>query len=373
MQTWKETSPPSPERLDEDLPTSAKPGAAPGRAQPAPLLRRSGPNTKRFGGQSEQLPAAAGAPLNSPAHGACYRRLPEAEEGGGRGRTAGGSHTGCRRQTPAPRQTPGEPGDGAAPPRWFQGAAGQRVPHRRPGSSGRRRPLPGAPRTNKAPRAHRQPLAVLRPRTPVKIQAQGCGPGGNSPPRAAPVTHSAAAPGVPPSPLPWPRPGSLRALGLRLNLQTSSSSSSRPGRGVCGTPLLHAAPAAEPLPQPLPREARPGPGLQLTPLRFSSSSSSPGGWERGEERLTTRTCLWSRAKESSRITAPGRREEKGGGDKRRRRRRKKNNQLLFSRREQAPGFPALSLLPGHRFPAPAGSPIPASPGSPPALLHHHRF
>lgn len=152
VQTWKETSPPSPERLDEDLPTSAKPGAAPGRAQPAPLLRRSGPNTKRFGGQSEQLPAAAGAPLNSPAHGACYRRLPEAEEGGDGDARRGARTQAADAKRPLPGRPPASREMGPPRPGGFRGLQGSGCPTDAPGAAAAAAaPSPARPARTKPP------------------------------------------------------------------------------------------------------------------------------------------------------------------------------------------------------------------------------
>lgn len=237
----------SPERLDELFrPRLSR--ACTGRPC-APAERR---NTKPFG--RAQRAAAAGAPL----HGTRYRRLPAAG-GGGAHTKAGDTKAGAAAPLPAP-------------PRWFRGVAGHRVPHRLPGppapgrARSRRRPLPAAPLANKAPAltgglalsaALAHPLLL-----PLKIRAQGCGrlhpPTYPPHTHTRPVTHSAAAPGVPPA-APAPQlPPSARALGSGLisKLPPPPSPPVRAGESV-------ELPSSMQLPQPSrclsPSPGRPGP------------------------------------------------------------------------------------------------------------------
>lgn len=197
--------------------------------------------------------------------------------------------------TAPPEPSRAEPGAAAPSPAR---PAEQSPRQRSPAASRRLLPSPTAPPPAENPGARVR--AGVREVTPLRSPFSGAGR-------------------VSPSQRPRPRPGSLRALRLRAALNLQTSSSSRPGRGVCETPLLHAAPAAQPLPQPLPGEARPGSGLVLALLFFPSvlrRPPTPEAGKGGEKRLTTRICLWNGAKESSRITAPGkRREEKRMGDK----------------------------------------------------------
>lgn len=261
----------------------------------------------------------------------------------------------------------------AEPPARLRGAAGHRVPHRPPRtepsrSGSRRRPLPGAPRRTKPPAAltgSLSPSSALAHRSSSSWKCRRRGAGRECGRLPRPAAHSAAPDACPPRSARGRAPArSVRSSsGQRLNLQTSSSSSSsRPGRGVCETPLLHAAPAAQPLPQPLPGEARPGSGLVLALLSFSSllrRPPAPEAGKGGEERLTTRICLWNGAKESSRITAPGRRrEEKGMGEKKNEREKKKPNHATVFTQGKALGSPALPRVSGHSLSARLRAPSP---------------
>lgn len=329
-----------------------------------PFAPAEGPNTKLSGGQSEGLPAAAAAPREA-------RRTVSATAGcQGRGAERGAAGLAQRLRTQNARSPadPQGPAAGAAAPRpgGFGGMQGTGCLIDHPSAPGRSRscchPRPGSPRANKAPALtggssslSPSPALVLPLLLPFKIQAQGRGRfshrnsfsgGAGCPPRSA---HGRA-------PAPSVRSGS----GQRLERQTSSS---RLGRGVRETPLLHSAPAAQPLPQPLPREARPGPGLQLTPLPFSSSSSfCPGGWERGGRQIShSDLSLEPSQREQSDYSLGKKRGGKG---------KKCGGRGKFPPVFHAGSNPAAPRAPA---PRPAGSPIPVSPSSPPAPLHHHGY
>lgn len=255
--------------------------------------------------------------------------------GTGRTEPAAGSAQRLRSPTDSPLPC----GAPAAPP----GAAGHRVPSRpprtEPSRSGSRRPLPGAPHRTKPPAAltgSLSPSSALAHRSSSRWKSRRRGAGWS-------------AGGYPaPQPIQRRRPGVLLAATVAAPRLTPSAPATGsglisklprpppPGRAEESVkPLLHAAPAAQPLPQPLPGEAWPGSGLVLTVLSFPSllhRPPAPEAGKEGEERLTTRICLWNGAKESSRITAPGRRrQDKGVGGKKKKERKK--NPLLFSRRE----------------------------------------
>lgn len=275
------------------------------------------------------------------------------------------AHKGC-----AHRPTARSP---AEPPPCLRGLRHTGTPGTSPPAPHRAQPLrepPPPPRRaapNKAPgSAHRQPLAVFCPRPPLllplEIQAQRCGLECGRLPRSA--AHSAAPARCPPISARGRAPAHSErsSSGQRLNLQTSSSS--RPGRGVCETPLLHAAPAAQPLPQPLPGEAWPGSGLVLallcSPSPPSSAAPSPRGRERGGREInhSDLSLEWSQREQSD--YSPGK--KKGGegmGDKKKKKERGKKSATVLTQ-GKALGCPALPRVSGHslsaRLPAPSPPP-----------------
>lgn len=249
------TPPPSPKkRLDGSFKTSTEPGVQPR------LPLRSGPTQRASVGK---------------ARSSRLRRSPAASPAPGSG--AGGAGAGTKAGAAA-RPLPGRPPGGRqlGPPRPARVVSGvcrapraasptthpERIAPHTPNLHGpsREPPPPPPPRRKQSPRAHRrqQPLAVLCPRTPApppfKIQVRDGGRGRLLPPR--PVTHSAAAPGVPLAAAAPRLPPSARAPGSGLIAKLPPPPPVRAGESV-------KLPSSMQLPQPSrclsPSPGRPGP------------------------------------------------------------------------------------------------------------------